>query len=106
MVSFRHRPVTAGRLRVGRRAVAAALVLAAATAAHAVNYVPNPGFESCATTPTSWAPFGTDLVACNAAMPHTGAFSMSVGNAAGAGLARAVSTCVAIPPGLFINDFR
>ena len=65
--------------------------------AHAVDYVPNPGFEDCTSSPTSWAPVASDLLTCDPANPHAGASSLDLGNAPGQGLARAQSACVPIP---------
>jgi len=80
-------------------AVAATL---AATPADAVNYVPNPGFETCTSSPASWGPVAMDVVGCDAANPNAGAFSLGLQNGPNAGLARAQSDCIAVPAGDYL----
>ena len=85
-------------------ALAAAPLLAAD--AHAVNYVPNPGFETCVqdATPTSWAPVAADQAKCNGTQANGGTFSLALSNASSM-FARAQSDCVVIPPSTFIPTF-
>jgi hypothetical protein len=86
-------------------ALAAALFLA--VPAYAVNYVPNPGFETCVqdATPTSWAPVAADQAKCDATQANTGAFSLALSNPS-ATFARAQSDCVVVPPSTSIPTFR
>jgi hypothetical protein len=72
----------------------------------AVNYVPNPGFESCTASPASWAAVATEAVACDAAMPGAGSYSMTLSNDGSAMLVRAQSDCVVVPGGTSIPTFR
>lgn len=93
---MRHRPAL--------RILLAVTAVHLAGTAHAVNYVPNPGFETCASTPASWTPVATDGVACNGTDPHAGTFSLALSNGANVGLARAQSDCTAVPPGNYLAD--
>ncbi len=72
----------------------------------AVNYVPNPGFESCTASPASWAAVATEAVACDAAMPGAGSYSMTLSNDGSATPVRAQSDCVVVPGGILIPTFR
>jgi hypothetical protein len=84
-----------------------AIPLLAVRASAAVNYVPNPGFESCGgAAPASWAPYATDGVSCNGTAASTGAFSMALSNPASVAIARAQSDCVVVPPSTPIQTFR
>ena len=75
--------------------------------AYALNYVPNPSFESCVqdATPTSWAPFGADQAKCDGTQANTGTFSLALSNPSST-LARAQSDCIVVPPSTFIQTFR
>ena len=86
--------------------LAVALVSCWAATAHAVNYVPNPGFESCGVSPTAWSPVAAESVSCEEASPNTGSFSIRFSNAASTSLARVQSDCVVVPPSTFIQTFR
>ena len=92
------------RLR-GLVGLCAAAVLVAAPAAQAANLIPNAGFESdCSGTPCQWAVFGSALVSTDAAIKHTGSFSLQV--RADASLTGAISTpCVAITAGTYSSGF-
>lgn len=91
------------------RAVIVALAAApfAPGPAYALNYAPNPGFESCVqdAPPTSWAPFGADQAKCDGTQANAGAFSLALSNPSGT-LARAQSDCIVVPPGTSIQTFR
>ena len=82
-----------------------AMAVAVASAAQAVNYVPNAGFESCSTTPASWAAVGTESLACDGTTPATGSYDLALSNGMNAMLARAQSDCVVVSPGTSIDDF-
>jgi hypothetical protein len=98
-------PSRAHVLRALIVALAAAQLLAAP--AYAVNYVPNPGFESCVqdVPPASWAPFGADQAKCDGTQANAGAFSLALSNPSGT-FARAQSDCVVVPPSTPIPTFR
>jgi hypothetical protein len=83
-----------------------AVVVIAASAAQAVNYVPNPGFEACAAAaaPDSWVAVGTESLLCDATTPETGSYALALSNATSVVLARAQSACVVVPPGTPIDD--
>src|SRR5258705_5269844 len=72
----------------------------------AVNYAPNPGFESCTASPASWAAVATESVGCDAAMPGLGTYGMALSNDGSAMLVRAQSDCVVVPAGTSIPTFR
>ena len=92
---------------VGSLALAlAGLAFIAVPESAAVNYVPNPGFESCTAIPASWAAVASENVGCDAAMPGAGSYSMALENDGSATLVRAQSGCVAIPGGTSIPTFR
>jgi hypothetical protein len=100
------RPALARTIRV--LAVALAAVPSAATA---VNYVPNPGFEDCiGEVPTApplarpWAPMCGESVGCDDTLPSGGAFSLRLTAIGTPG--RAVSDCVLIPENTSIPTFR
>src|SRR5262245_21455768 len=78
-----------------------------AVPASAVNYVPNPGFETCVQDlpPGSWAPFGADLVKCDNTQANTGAFSLKLSHPSDT-LVRAQSECVVVPPSTLMQMFR
>jgi hypothetical protein len=82
------------------------MAVVAVSAAQAVNYVPNPGFESCvaAAPPGSWAAVGGESAVCDGTVPETGSYDLGLSNATNMGLARAQSACVVVPPGTFIDD--
>jgi len=82
-----------------------AMVVAVASAAQAANYVPNPGFESCSTTPAAWVAVGTESLACDATTPASGSYDLALSNGSNAMLARAQSDCVVVSPGAAIDDF-
>jgi len=84
----------------------AGLACVAVPESAAVNYVPNPGFETCTASPASWAAVATELVGCDAAMPGAGSYSMAVQNDGSATLVRAQSDCVVISGGTSIPTFR
>jgi hypothetical protein len=93
------------RILGGLAALAATVI--ASSAAEAVNYVPNPGFESCAAAPAapdSWSPFGTESVVCDGTTPETGSYALALSNGTNMMLARAQSACVLVPPGTSIDD--
>jgi len=83
-----------------------AVVVIAASAAQAVNYVPNPGFEACAAAaaPDSWVAVGTESLLCDATTPETGSYALALSNTTAVMLARAQSACVVVPPGTPIDD--
>jgi hypothetical protein len=81
------------------------MVVAVAAAAHAANYVPNAGFESCSTTPASWAAVGTESLACDGTTPATGSYDLALSNGMNAMLTGAQSDCVVVSPGTSIDDF-
>lgn len=80
------------------------MVLSLASAAYAVNVVPNPGFETCVGTPASWTAAGAAAIACDATSPATGAFDLRLTNGIGQMLAQASSDCVVVTPGTSIDD--
>jgi hypothetical protein len=86
--------------------VVGVLTLGLASAAHATNVVPNPGFENCdvQSKPVGWTAVGGETVACGTANPFAGNSYMSVTNASG--LAQVQSACVTIPPGATVDPFR
>jgi hypothetical protein len=86
-------------------ALAAAAFLAAP--AYALNYVPNPGFESCVqdATPASWATAGANQAKCDGTQANTGAFSLALSNPSSA-LATAQSDCIVVPPSTLMQTFR
>ncbi len=78
-----------------------------ASAAQAVNYVPNAGFESCAAAPavpSSWAAVGGESVVCDATAPETGSYDLALTSATNTMVAQARSACVVVPPGTPIDD--
>ena len=96
-----------------RRPTARALLLplvvtsfVAASPSAAVNYVPNPGFETCTVMPASWTAAVHEDLDCESAMPGAGASSMKLSNDGSATLVRAQSDCVLVPGGTFIQTFR
>ena len=82
----------------------ASLVVLWASAAQAVNYVPNAGFESCAGTPASWAAVGGESVVCDTTTPETGSYDLGLTSGMNTMLAQAQSACVVVPPGTSIDD--
>jgi hypothetical protein len=99
--------------RQPRTSAARALILAlvgtsfaAASDSAAVNYVPNPGFESCGVIPTSWSEIATEDLKCETSMPGAGAASLSLSNDGSAMFVRAQSDCVVVPGGTLIQTFR
>jgi hypothetical protein len=92
-----------------RRALIVALATAAflAVPAYAVNYVPNPGFETCVQDfpPTSWAPAGGAQAKCDGTQANTGVFSVALSNSSST-FARAESDCIVIPPSTSIPTFQ
>jgi hypothetical protein len=99
--------------RPTRKYALRALIVALAAApfpavpAYAVNYVPNPGFETCVqdATPGAWAPASADLAKCDGTQANTGAFSLALSNPSST-FARAESDCIVVPPSTFIPTFR
>jgi hypothetical protein len=80
--------------------------LVAASESAAVNYVPNPGFESCGVIPTSWSEVASEDLHCETSMPGAGAASLSLSNDGSAMLVRAQSDCVVVPGDTLIQMFR
>ena len=87
------------------RALCAAAALVASAQAATLNYVPNPGFESCTSAPASWFAQSAASPACSSMTPHAGSFSMSLTSGPDAGYAGAESECVAVPPNTSIQTF-
>ena len=75
--------------------------------AYAVNYVPNPGFESCVqdVPPASWAAVGAAQAKCDGAQANAGVFSLALSNSSVA-IAQAQSDCIVVPPSTLMQTFR
>ena len=99
------RPTRTYVVRALAFALAAAPFLVAP--AYALNYVPNPGFESCVqdATPTSWAPFGADQAKCDGTQANSGTFSLALSNPSST-FARAQSDCIVVPPSTLMQTVR
>ena len=83
-----------------------AVAMAAASAAFAVNYVPNPGFESCApaSAPGSWTAVGAASALCDGTTPETGSYALGLSSTVQQ-VTQAQSACVVVTPGTSIDDF-
>jgi hypothetical protein len=100
------RPTRAYVLRALTLALAAAPF--PAVPAYALNYVPNPGFESCVqdATPTSWAPVvPADQADCDGTQANTGSFSLALSNPSNT-IAQAQSDCIVVPSSTLMQTFR
>ena len=105
MPGSHRRPTATDLPRTLTVALAAAACLT--SPAYAVNYVPNPGFESCVqdVAPTSWAPFGGDEANCDGTQANNGMFSLALSNPS-TNFARAQSECIVVPSNTLMQTFR
>jgi hypothetical protein len=79
------------------------MAVVAASSAWAANYVPNPGFESCAGAPDSWTALSTASLVCDGTTPETGSYALDL-TSTNLQVTQARSACVVVPPGMPIDD--